>query len=192
MLSVLGELEPSSVHTKMQLQRPEIRIRDPKTKEIVGSMTSDVPDLLSLHGSLQTSSQTQKDATLSVLFRRGQPFPGTPPLTWTINCEKGEVGLVSPSGTALHASENDEPVKIQIHHFDTDEIEDVPWEWSRAQEEVPAVLGRTVMSSLYSFADDLGKGEGKEGYDGWVGLEDAARRAAQIEGFLEEWSKNLS
>ncbi|KAF2249195.1 putative oxidoreductase [Trematosphaeria pertusa] len=182
-LSVLGELAPESVHTKMQLQRPDVRIRDPESGRIVDTIHSDVPDLLSLHGALQPSPQTATSATLSFLFRRGQPFPGTPSLSWTINCEYGEIRLVSPSGLALQASAYDEPVTIHIHWFEDDRVEDVKFEWSKEQEEVP-IPARSVMRSLYAFAD------GKEEGDGWVSLEDAARRARQIEGFLAEWGKS--
>lgn len=49
-LSVLGELDPKTVQTRFQLQRPEIRIKDAMTGEIVDKVKSDVPDLISLHG----------------------------------------------------------------------------------------------------------------------------------------------
>jgi hypothetical protein len=49
--SVVGELVPGSVHTHLQLQRPEVRVRDPaQDDKIVETIRSDVPDLLSLHG----------------------------------------------------------------------------------------------------------------------------------------------
>jgi hypothetical protein len=49
--SVVGELVPGTVHTHFQLQRPEVRIRDPaRNNQIVETIRSDVPDLLSLHG----------------------------------------------------------------------------------------------------------------------------------------------
>lgn len=185
-LSTLGELDPSTVSTKLQLQRPSVRIRDPATKKIVDSITSKVPDLLSLHGALVPSIQTVEDATLSVFFRRGQPFPGTPPLAWTVNCEYGEIRIVNNAGTALHASGYDVPLVFQIHWYKDDRVEDVGFEWSKEQEAVPA-LGRSVMSALFGFADGLA---GKEG-GGWVKLEDAAKRAAQIEGFLAGWEKSL-
>ncbi|KAJ4373081.1 hypothetical protein N0V83_003372 [Neocucurbitaria cava] len=176
-LSVVGDLDVSSVEAKTQLQRPSVRIRDPSTNEIIDCTTSDVPDLLSFHGTI-ASSQAAPNATLSFLFRRGQPFPGTPPLTWTINCEHGEIRLLSPSGTNLEPNEGDEPLTIQVHHFDSDTVENVEWKWGDRQTELP-VLARNVMESLYAFAD--GKEEGK----GWVSLEDAARRAALIRSFLQ-------
>jgi len=185
-LSTLGELDPSTVSTKLQLQRPSVRIRDPTTKKIVDTIISTVPDLLSLHGALLPSSQTANDATLSVFFRRGQPFPGSPPLIWTINCEYGEIRIVNNESTALHASGYAKPLVFQIHWYEDDRVEDVEFEWSKEQEAVPSV-GRSVLSALFGFADALaGREKG-----GWVRLEDAAKRAAQIEGFLTGWEKSL-
>jgi hypothetical protein len=176
-LSVVGELDPPTVHARTQLQRPKLRIRDPSTDKIVESITSDVPDLLALHSALASSLQSVPGATLSFFFRRGQPFPGTPSLVWTINCERGEIRLVSPSGIALQASASDESVMIQVHHFETDEVEDVKWGWNERQLELP-LLSKSVSECLYAFA------EGHEEGDGWAGIESAARRARLIEQIL--------
>lgn len=175
MLSVVGEVDPKTVQSKSQLQRPEIRIRDPSTEEFVGNVTSDVPDLLSVHGTL-ISPQAVANATISLLFRRGQPFPGTPSLTWTINCERGEIRLTSPS-TSLSAGAGEEPVKIQVQYFDTDKVEEAAFDWSERQKELPGPA-RDVSETLYAFA------EGKEEGDGWVGIDSASVRAKMIEGFL--------
>lgn len=141
-------------------------------------MTSDVPDLLTLHGALVSSPLSAPGATLSLSFRRGQPFPGTPSLTWTINCERGEIRLVSPTGIALQASAYDSPVTIHVHHYETDQVDEVEWSWSERQHELP-VLARCVSECLYAFAD--GRAEG----DGWVGIESAARRARTIEKLID-------
>jgi hypothetical protein len=176
-LSVVGELESSSVHAKAQIQRPNIRVRDTSKNEIIEHMTSDVPDLLSVHGALAPSPLTAPNATLSLFFRRGQPFPGDPPLVWNINCEHGEIRLVSPSGTGLQASGATD-VSIKVHHYDTNEVEDVEWAWSERQKGLP-IMARTVSECLYAFA------EGREEGDGWVGIESAAGRARMIKGFLD-------
>ncbi|KAG9185096.1 hypothetical protein G6011_07640 [Alternaria panax] len=178
-LSVVGRLDPPSIHSKAQIQRPDIRIRDPKTMQIVERATSDVPDLISVHATITPSPLTAPNATLSFLFRRGQPFPGTPALTWTINCEYGEIRVTSATSSSFQNSESDGPVVIQIHRFDTEQVEDVEWDWSDMQKEVP-IVGRDVMGCLFSFADGSEEGEG------WVGLEDAAKYARMIETFLEE------
>ncbi|KAF2801774.1 oxidoreductase [Mytilinidion resinicola] len=177
--SVLGDLVPGSVAARLQLQRPDVRIRDPKIGEIVETIRSDVPDLISLHGALPTSPRTQPSATLSFFFRRGAPFPGDPALTWTITCQLGAIRLVAPSGTSLGAGGYDEPVRIHIHKFDKDVVDEVPWEWDELQEEVP-IMGRSVLRHLFNFADGLEEGKG------WVGIEAAAKRADQIEGWLKD------
>ncbi|KAF2178458.1 putative oxidoreductase [Zopfia rhizophila CBS 207.26] len=179
--SVLGDLVPGSVHTHFQLQRPDVRIRNPETGEIIERIRSNIPDLVSLHGNLSSSPNTVSSATLSFLFRRGQPFPSTPALTWTINCDLGEIRLLAPSGISLQAAAYDEQVTIQIHHFDNNEVEEVQWEWDELQEEVP-IIARSVLKCLYGFADGTKEGEG------WVGIEDAAKRAEQIEGWLGDGS----
>ncbi|KAH8693498.1 hypothetical protein GQ44DRAFT_554500, partial [Phaeosphaeriaceae sp. PMI808] len=165
-LSVLGEIDPETVSTKLQLQRPEVRVRDSSTKQIVEKVTSNVPDLLSLHAGLLPSEQTVASATLSVLFRRGQPFPGTAAFTLTISCENGEIQLLSPSSTSLESEEDS--VTIHVHWFGTDEVEEVEWKGSK---EGLSVKVQSVLDTLVAFA------ERREGGDGWVSLEDAARRA---------------
>ncbi|KAI4675057.1 uncharacterized protein J4E88_007961 [Alternaria novae-zelandiae] len=174
-----GRLDAQSVYSKSQIQRPNVRIQDPQTKQTVEEVTTDVPDFLAVHGTIAQSPITAPNATLSFLFRRGQPFPGTPALTWTINCEYGEILITSATRMTFQMSEGDEPVVIQVHHFDTHKVENVVWDWSDMQKEVP-VIGRDVMTSLFAFAE--GKAEG----EGWVGLEDAATYARMIDGFLEE------
>ncbi len=47
---VVGDFIPGSAHAHFQLQRPNIRLRDPATNQIVDEMKSNVPDYLSLHG----------------------------------------------------------------------------------------------------------------------------------------------
>ena len=165
---------PSSVKVKNQLQRPDIRVRDPSTNTIVDHIKSDVPDLVSFHGAIVPASRSVDDATLSFSFRRGQPFPGTRSLTWTINCEHGEVRLSSPSSL----SAEDKTVTIQVHSFDDDKVEDVDIDWSDAQDEIP-LMARSVRNCLYAFAD--GRAEG----DGWVSIEDAANHSRLIQKFLD-------
>lgn len=48
--SVVGDIIPGTDHVHLQIQRPDIRVRDPQTDAIIDSVRSDVPDLLSLHG----------------------------------------------------------------------------------------------------------------------------------------------
>lgn len=173
-LSVVGELNPGSVHTKLQLQRPDVRIREASSDKITETVRSNVPDLISLHGTLESS------ATISYLYRRGPPFPGTPPLTWTINMEFGEIRLISSSGLNL---ETGEPASIHVHWFDSDEVEEVKWNWSQEQEQLPP-SARNIFPTLLAFADGNAAG------DGWVSIEDAANRAGLIESMLVGWENS--
>lgn len=177
-LTVLGPLSPSSIHSKSQIQRPSLGVPDTETQKVTRHITSNVPDLLSLHATLAPSAQTAPNATLAFLFRNGPAFPGDPALTWSINCEKGEIKLVSPTSPFFQFSDNDAAVKIQVHDFASGEVRDVGCEWSKEQIEVP-ILARDVMGCLFAFV------EGREEGDGWVGLEDAARFTEVIGRFVE-------
>ncbi|OJJ37150.1 hypothetical protein ASPWEDRAFT_170636 [Aspergillus wentii DTO 134E9] len=176
--SVVGDIIPGTDHVHLQLQRPDIRIREPKTGEITETIRSNVPDLLSLHGTLPESPYTALNATLTAYFNRGQPYPNDPSLTWTLNCEHGTIRLTAPAGIALQAHAYAEPVTISVYRFETGEVEDVQWGWDEAQLEV-SVPARSVLRSLVNLA------EGRE--DGYVSLEDAVGRARQIGGWLDSF-----
>lgn len=177
-LSALGDFVKGTTVARMQIQRKENKIVDGKTNDIVETVPVDVPDLISVHGQLTSpSNHLAEDATMSIRFRRGQPFKGEPDLLWHINCEKGEIRLRSFGGVSLQANADNPPPEIQIHHFADYTVEDVPWERPKEQANVPLVA-RGVMSCLYALA------EGNA--DGWVSLEDAVHRAEQIEGWTTD------
>jgi len=172
-LSVVGRMNPNSVRASKFIQRPEINVKDPRTGRIIETIQSDVPDLLSLSGSLKKSAVTAPNAAMTYFFRVGKPFPGNPACALNIYCENGEIQLTGPDGPALEFTPEDNPVKIQVHWFDTNSVEEVPWKWSKEQLEVESVA-RGVQQCLYAFAD--GKPEG----DGWVGIDDAREMAVLI------------
>lgn len=132
-------------------------------------------------GSLPETTHVSPNASLIAYFARGQPYPGDPSLSWTLNCEFGTIRLTAPAGIGLGAGGYGKPVTIEVHRFETGEIEQVPWTWSETQLVVP-VQARSVQSCLVSFA------EGRE--EGYVSLEDAAHRARQIQGWLDSWEGN--
>lgn len=171
---MVGDVDPESVHSKLQLQRPVVRIRDPSTNTIVRTEKPNVPDLVSLHATLKFSA-----ATLSYFFRLGQPWPGTPALTWSINFEHGEIRLVSFNGLGLDLGQ---PATIHVHWHESDEVEEVKWEHDPELAALPPTA-KNVITTLLAFAD------GKTSGDGWVSLEDAAGRARLIEGLLSGWEK---
>jgi hypothetical protein len=112
---------------------------------------SNVPDLIITTATLETSPTVQKGASLLVRFRRGQPFPGEPPLVWTINGEKGEIRVVATGGTAIHAS-GAEPVTIDLHDHAADKVESVEWDWTSWQKDLP-IIARSVGAVYEAFAD---------------------------------------
>jgi hypothetical protein len=133
-----------------------------------------------------------------VLFRRGQPFPGTPALTWTLHGTAGELRLVAPGGIALQADAGyagAEPVRIALHRFgnqpgggEGEVVEDVPWSWGDGWQAEVSVRARTVGRVLFAWADYRREVVGEEGREkGWVELEEAAERARQIQGWLDGW-----
>ncbi|KAJ5101160.1 hypothetical protein N7456_007212 [Penicillium angulare] len=174
--SVVGDIIPGTDNVKLQIQRPDIRVRDPQTNAIIDTIQSDVPDLLTLQGSLPESPSVKANASLIAYFLRGQPYPGDSSLSWTLTGETGSIRLTSPSGISLQADAYADPVTIAVHQFDTDEVENISWDWAERQKEVP-VRARSVQHSLISLAN------GDE--TGYVSLENAARRAEQIEGWLD-------
>lgn len=180
--SVVGEA--SELQSRLQLQRPDVKLRDSSGK-IVGTVSSDVPDLIAVTGSITESDFVQRGATLDVRFRRGQQFKGEPALTWHINCEKGEIRLISPSGTSLHAGSYDEPVTIEIHDFDKDEVRQEAWKWPGWQEEAGLpVVGRSVAQLYEAFYDYTVEG----GVRQFPSFADALMRHEQLDSMLSRWS----
>ncbi|KAH8654882.1 hypothetical protein BGZ61DRAFT_434870 [Ilyonectria robusta] len=171
---VLGELSDFKSH--VQIQRPNVRIRDPATNKILETIKSDVPDLVFAVGTLSESTTSQDGASVLLRFRRGQPFNGEPALVWTINGEKGEIRLVAQDGTTLHANAYTGPVTIEIHDFETNQVETVEWSWEEWQEGLP-VLARSVGAVYEIFADG--------GIESLPSFDDALLRHQQLTGILE-------
>ncbi|KAF4460903.1 transcription co-repressor GAL80 [Fusarium albosuccineum] len=178
---VLGDIGNFKSH--LHLQRPNVKVRDPETNTIIETVKSDVPDLILATGSLKESPTSQKNASVLLRFRRGQPFPGDPPLLWTINGEKGEIRLKAQGGTSLHANAYGAPVTIEVHDFETDKVEEASWQWQDWQEELP-IVARSVGEVYERFA------EGNN--EGLVSFDDAAFRHEQLHGLLKEWDQDRS
>jgi predicted dehydrogenase len=181
--SILGDV--TNIKSRLHSQRPNVRIRDATTNEITGRVTTNVPDITFATGTLKESKTVQKDAAVSIRFRRGQPFPGEPPLIITINGEKGEIRLRSFGGTALNASGYSKPVVIEVHDFETDTVEEVEWKWHEWQEEndIP-IIGRSIAAIYEQFANG--------GEEGLVSFSEALKRHEQLEGMLKQWDADKS
>ncbi|KAI0160023.1 NAD(P)-binding protein [Hypoxylon sp. FL1284] len=123
----LGDVQVVNSH--MQIQRPDVKIRDVTTGEITETLRSDVPDLMLVTGTLAASEHAVAGATVHVRVRRGQPFKGEDPLVWTVNCEKGEIRLSATGGMLISAFAHGQPVAIEVHDFETDEVQQVEWKW---------------------------------------------------------------
>ena len=175
---VLGTV--TDISSKLHLQYPINKIRDPKTNEIKETTTSDVPDLIIVSGSLPASETSQDGATVLVRFRRGAPFPGEAPFVWTINGEKGEIRLTAEGGTTLHAqAAYSAPVVVEVHDLETNKVSRVDWQWAPWQESLPIAARSTAM--LYE--EFTGVGPSK-----YPTFEDALVRHEQLAAMLSEWS----
>jgi hypothetical protein len=170
-------VEYSTVQARAQIQRPDVRIKSLPAGNIMETVRSDVPDLVAFNAQLAPSPHTSDDATLSFFFRRGQTFPGTSLATWLLNFQHGEIRVDSPTTAFLEQGPQDKPITIQIHRFEDNSVEEVKWDWSPEQAELP-LLARSVSATLFAFAD------GRPAGSGWVSVEDAARRAELIDKLL--------
>jgi len=184
---VLGEFE--NFHTRMQIQRPELlRIKaDGASDE---TLKTDVPDFVAVHGKLaqgEGKAELTDNATLAVTFRSGPSFEGTPAFTWSINGEKAEILITSPSGPYLQAGSYREPVTIQVHEFATDAVEEISWDWQKWQKELPvyARIGAEVYER-YAAWWKVGKGKIDEQMR-WPTLEDAVVRHAELREMFEQF-----
>ncbi|KXS96277.1 hypothetical protein AC578_3864 [Pseudocercospora eumusae] len=174
--SVLGEFESSDSH--VQIQHPEQAIIGTNGKEKT-KYTSDVPDLLSLHGTLQPSSTVAKGASLIVNFRTGPPFPGTLPFIWTINCETAEIRVISERGPFLQSESNSYPVPIELHDFASGEVKNIEWQWEDWQEVISA-RSRNIAKLYDLYA------EGKLEEASCATFEEAVLRHEQLDRILYE------
>lgn len=177
--STLGEWHDS--HSKLQIQRPQNHILDPETKKPIETITSNVPDLISVHGSIQPSPMVDQGALLSVRLQRGVPLKDWPALVWEVMGETGAIRVVSHGGTAITAGVEHDLISFQIHDFKSGQVEDVEFPWDASVAELP--LFARNMASLYE-AYALGL------KDRYASFEDAVFRHQEIDGMLKEFTKN--
>ncbi|KAL9051868.1 MAG: hypothetical protein Q9162_005759 [Coniocarpon cinnabarinum] len=175
--AAVGELEPSASHALMQNQRPSIRIRhsqeDPSKQD--ETIPKDVPDLITLHGTLPETAHVAKGASISAFFRTGQPFKGNPSLSWSLVLERAEVLLSSHAGAMLQVNVYDPiPPQIVVHEYATDEVKAIPFQFTEEQKALPKSAAM-VLTCLVALAT------GDESR--YVSLESARRRAKQVEGW---------
>ncbi|KAI1185833.1 NAD(P)-binding protein [Nemania serpens] len=142
---VLGEFD--GFQSRMQLQRPVLKLRDQNGVTTDREIRSDVPDLLAVHGKLaKGKADIAENATLSITFRSGQQFKGTPGFIWTINGEKGEI-MVTANGAYLHSDSYKDPIEIKLHDYATDEVVQIEWDWQDWQKEL--LYRSRIVAELY-------------------------------------------
>ena len=182
-LAGLGtDMNFQTISSRAQLQRPDITIVNSKAPQGQAQevIHSDVPDLINYHAGLIGTKHVVDGGNFSFFFSNWKPFPGNLAFNWIITLEKGEIRFTAPSPAIDMPPQ--QSIKIQVHKFGSTDVEEVPVEWSTEQQELGAVPS-TMKLCLDAFAD------GKPAGDGWVGLEDAANRAKQIDGFWAAWDK---
>ncbi|XXH00941.1 hypothetical protein Hte_007292 [Hypoxylon texense] len=188
---VLGEF--SSFQSRMQIQRPVVKIVDGDHSR-PREMKSDVPDFLAIHGKLaRGKAYVVDDATLSLTYRTGLQFKGTPGFIWTINGEKGEI-MVTANGAYVHSDSYKDPIEIQIHDHDTDEVARVEWDWQDWQKDLP--YRSRIVAELYErFAHWWGNGKPAgdlpEGED-WPRLHDAVARMKEFDELFQQYDAQKS
>ncbi|KAM3540959.1 hypothetical protein MY1884_009759 [Beauveria asiatica] len=112
---------------QFQLQRPDMKLVEP-TGKVVGTIRSNVPDLILVHGTLHGTETTQQGATVSLRFRAGEPFQGDDAFVWTINGEKGEIRLTSVHGPTFHTAADNKTVTLEVHDFESDQVQTIKWD----------------------------------------------------------------
>jgi predicted dehydrogenase len=170
---VLGEYQTSNAH--LQIQRPNQTIRHSDGTET--PFTSDVPDLVSIHGTLKESEHVVSGASLLVKFQTGPPFQGTSPFTWTITGEKGRIQMSCERGPMIHAEGSGFPIPILWEDFVSGEVKKIPWEFEDWQKSLPPVA-RNTAKQYDLFA------EGNRDSPGLVDFEEAVVRHAQFDEML--------
>lgn len=136
--------EFSSLSAHLHIQRPHVPLTD-ASGHVVETITSNVPDLILVHGTL-VSSQVQ--VPFDARFRRGQPFKGALGFEWIISGETGEIKVSGP-GPALQAW--DAGFTIELYDFAKDEVRNVAWEEEEGYPNLPGAA-RNVARLYEAFA----------------------------------------
>ncbi|KAL1616836.1 hypothetical protein SLS56_011268 [Neofusicoccum ribis] len=172
---VLGDAQ--DIRSRLQLQRPEVGLISPKTATIAETINSNVPDLAFVTASLKGDKYVQDGASLLISFRRGQPFPGEPHLTWTIRGQTGEIKFTAEGGMTPRTMASS-PVRIALHDFSTNQVQDVNWSWEPWRLELPiAARGVAGLYEAYARGDETA----------YSNFEHAEKRHEQLEDVLRGW-----
>ncbi|KAI8808073.1 oxidoreductase family protein [Cladochytrium replicatum] len=127
---VLGDWE--SFNARGQIQRHSLGV--------VGSekhIKSDVPDYVSVHGTLHDKGLTVPGALLTATFRLGQPFKDDHGFRWTMNGEKGELRITAPGPFLMSGDSYYGPVTIEHYDHASNEVKKLEWDWPDWQKALP-------------------------------------------------------
>jgi predicted dehydrogenase len=126
---VLGYGFVKQPQTLLQTRRPTLKILSKDGTVLEESAKMETPDTIFLHGTLKS------EVPISMTFRTGAPFPGTPGLDWRIAGEEGEIRITA-SGPFLQIGYDDAKVEVvrdgkvesfKMGEFGEDEIDGVPF-----------------------------------------------------------------
>lgn len=170
----LGEYSASHAHT--QIQRPNQQAVNRETGAS-RPVASDVPDLVSVHGTLAPSPTVAEGASLAINFRTGPLFPSTTAFVWTITGEKCRLRISSERGPFINSEASEYPILIELQDYSTGEITQAPWQWEEWQKVLPG-RGKNVakMYDLYY--------EGRSQEAGLCDFEGALQRHERIDSML--------
>lgn len=144
---------------------------------MLSTVLSDVPDLVSVHGTLQPSRNVAEGASLLITFLTGPAFKGDSPFVWQITGEKGRIRMSNEQGPFIQSEGSAYPIPIQIEDFQTGKVEEVPWHWDDWQESLPP-RGRNIAKIYDVFYE--GQTEAYEVVD----FAAAVERQRQLDGML--------
>ncbi|OAA71471.1 NAD(P)-binding domain protein [Cordyceps fumosorosea ARSEF 2679] len=177
---VLGDLQEATGH--FQLQRPDLKVVDSSNK-VVDTVTANTPDLILVNGTLDATASVKQGATVSLRFRGGPPFKGDPGFVWTIHGETGELRLTAANGPTFQAGAEKEAVTLEVHDFETDQVETVDWDWSGWARDLP-LMARSIGTLYDKHAQGL-----DDDKDGVPSFRTALHRHEQLEALLSQWKQ---
>lgn len=188
---VLGDWQDFSV--RAQVQRPNLDVLG-SNGEVIKSVKSDVPDYISVQGTLKNNKGvTIPGALLTVTFRLGQPFKNDPGFVWTINGEKGELRLTAPGLFLMSGDSYDGPVKIEFHDHKEDVLKELVWDWPNWQKEL-GLRARSTGELYERFAEWVENGRPDtvpEGRD-WPRLHDGVALIREFDNLFQQIDSKAS
>jgi predicted dehydrogenase len=185
---VLGDWE--DFQSKMQIQRPVLNVTA-LDGSVTGTVESDVPDFLTVHGTLKPSkADISPGALLSVTFRAGPSLKRQPGFTWTINGSRGELVITAPGPYLMSGNSYNGLVQIHCHDHNSDEIREIGWDWEEYQKKL-GIRARSVVEMYERYARwvESGKGNVEKGYE-FPRLDDGIELMKEFDKLYKQYDPN--